>query len=138
MTHNYIYPDFTTDNFGSTISIDDNHIIIGAFGNITNSNISDTLYQAGAVYFYESSLAGLTNITIQKSTIYGFENTLNIKIENENSATLKIYDAIGSVVYSQDIKETESTINLNLSKGMYVVSLTNNGFIESKKVVIGE
>ncbi|NOY50299.1 MAG: T9SS type A sorting domain-containing protein [Chlorobi bacterium] len=65
------------------------------------------------------------------------ENTLNIKLlENKETVNIKVFNALGMIIYDFDIREKEKSINLSgFANGMYYISV-NDGINTSTKKFI--
>ena len=127
---------YTDENFGFSVAIDGGFSIIGAPYDAKNELGVNPLWISGSVYFFESLSAGISNLSIQNSTVFGYKNTVSIKIEKVIDARINIIDILGNSVCKQDIIDSETAINLNLPTGIYIVELTNNGIVETKKVFV--
>jgi len=67
-----------------------------------------------------------------------FNNTLTIKSNNKlDKATLRIVNVAGKMVYQSNIlKGNETNIDVSeLSKGIYIIELINNGAVERRKLI---
>ncbi|HRF78234.1 MAG TPA: T9SS type A sorting domain-containing protein, partial [Chitinophagales bacterium] len=62
-------------------------------------------------------------------------------LENNTSAQLEIYNAIGQLIYTQVLETTDSQINYNINlqhiaSGIYFVRLNTDGLFSEKKLII--
>jgi hypothetical protein len=64
-------------------------------------------------------------------------NTVNIKSFNGGLKNVVIYNALGTVVYTQKVNQMVLTINLDLPAGLYVVQTTeNNGKLQNTNLIV--
>jgi PKD repeat protein len=131
------------------------------FGDGGTSNLSSPLYEYTSPGVYHTKLMAKNNggclcqqefiLTVNRSNINSIEDngielypnptndffTLNLK-SNVNTS-LKITNAIGQEVLSQNIEGLTSTIDVSsLSSGIYTVVINNNGIISQTKLVINQ
>jgi Ice-binding-like/Secretion system C-terminal sorting domain len=65
-----------------------------------------------------------------------FSNTITITNVSDNSSELYIYNSLGGIVMSRTITETTTTLETNLSSGIYFYRLINsNGAVQTGKLV---
>ncbi len=74
-----------------------------------------------------------------EATIYSFENTIYIQLQSlQPNTTVKVYDLTGKEIYNAALYSITSTIPLNAAKGIYIVSITNEESILTKKVYLDQ
>lgn len=63
--------------------------------------------------------------------------TFNIKLlDNLTTATLEVYDILGNLIYFNNLKKSNSSIDIShWSNGMYIVKVSNEDFIQTKKFI---
>jgi hypothetical protein len=109
--------------------------------NITDNNFntcSETIVVRQTI-----SKENLTDIQTNQDNaynrIYGFGNQLFVKTiaENVQTSDIVLLDLNGKVIYQDNTTRYGNfVLDLNLSKGLYIVHLTNNGQIHSEKIII--
>jgi hypothetical protein len=82
---------------------------------------------------------GLNNAENQLVSIYKNENNrivvcLSGNVENGCSAT--IYNALGQKIYAEKIQTSKTVLNSQLSSGVYVVTVQQNGKSTTAKVIL--
>jgi hypothetical protein len=71
----------------------------------------------------------------QNIQVYAFNNTLHIINKQQLSLNaMEIIDMMGKIVYRSTT--VPSSMNLNFSKGIYIVRLTSNDYISNTKIII--
>lgn len=62
---------------------------------------------------------------------------LDIRPANDEATTVVMINLLGEIVYSESLKQGQHTVSLeHLSRGVYTVQFTNDGFIETKLITI--
>ncbi|MGB1041654.1 MAG: T9SS type A sorting domain-containing protein, partial [Flavobacteriales bacterium] len=68
--------------------------------------------------------------------------TVDILSQNiEEDVTIKMFDAIGKLVYSQEVSSTNNKVTFDVSQfenGVYTVTVSNEFFLTTKKVVVSK
>ncbi|MCB9261708.1 MAG: T9SS type A sorting domain-containing protein [Flavobacteriales bacterium] len=99
---------------------------------VTKSNINVSTVGIAEVLASE-------NVTIYPNPVLDNQN-LTVRVENRDmvNAQIALFDCQGKVVYqTDDISGSEAQISLpKLSAGMYVLLVSDNGFVASKRLVI--
>lgn len=88
-----------------------------------------------------STLSGIDDNFLNQIHFDLFPNPSNGQVhivlpENSNNSHIKIHNILGELVYSEIVKESSITINLNLLSGLYFVSVDHNGQKATKKIVV--
>lgn len=82
---------------------------------------------------YTTSIFEKTN---PKFSVYPIPTKGNITIEASNKSKLEISDMQGQVILQQTILQEKSDIDLSiLEKGIYILTINDNGMTEVKKIV---
>ncbi|MDT8309306.1 MAG: T9SS type A sorting domain-containing protein, partial [Bacteroidales bacterium] len=62
--------------------------------------------------------------------------TVTIELSSANKATVDVYGIAGNLVYTQELNDLNTTINLDVEKGYYIVKVTQNGQVSSQKLLV--
>jgi hypothetical protein len=118
-------------------------------GSSTNRLTRDTLYsydyntkkilpESTSQYYYSDFTTSIKNTT-STTSLEVFPNpssgNINIQISYPYNATLKLYNELGILVYSQKLSSSNIDIN-NLSKGLYIVTLESEKGLSTQKLVV--
>ncbi|MBK7107813.1 MAG: T9SS type A sorting domain-containing protein [Chitinophagales bacterium] len=105
--------------------------------------IKDYAYRLGADEGIDAGQTevevGIPTIDAAKLNVYSFGNTVNIAVNNLNatSATVKVVNAVGQTVYSNDLNQSGMRINLEgAADGVYLVNIVADGAILNKQIFI--
>jgi len=81
--------------------------------------------------------SGIQGLEVNEFNVYNAYQTLFVKGEVSANATASIYDICGKMVAKHLLnKGTENEINVSHLKGLYIVSINNNGKKSVKKIII--
>ena len=89
----------------------------------------------------ENEPVGIALIDASKLNVYSFGTTVNISVNglNASNATVKVLNAIGQTVYSNELNQAGMRINLDgAAEGVYVVNIVADGAVFSKEVFINK
>lgn len=81
-------------------------------------------------------VSGINNIETNNYSIYPNPANDIFNISGAQGAKLNIYDAIGRVVFQDNVKSDNQSISIsNLNPGVYTVQVINNGQVTSSKLI---
>lgn len=105
--------------------------------------IKDWAYREGADEGIDAGQTeievGIPTIDATKLSVYSFGNTVNIAVNNLNAATatVKVLNAVGQTVYSNDLNQSGMHINLEgAADGVYLVNIVADGAVFNKQIFI--
>lgn len=87
--------------------------------------------------FKDNGVAGVNENNISGLKIYPNPltgNVLNITSDNNTEKTVAIYDVVGKQVVNTTT--TDGTVNADLNSGIYIVRITEEGKVATKKLVV--
>jgi hypothetical protein len=90
--------------------------------------------------FYVNNVQiGIDEPTANNANIYPNPSTgtVTIELSSANKATVDVYGIAGNIVYTQELSDLNTTINLDqIEKGYYIIKVTQNGQVSSQKLLI--
>ena len=75
-----------------------------------------------------------SSISESPISVYAVDN--NIYINTPKIATIEVYDLLGKLIMNHQSAQGLNKLQLNVSNGIYIVKVQNNGSMLTKKVVI--
>ncbi|MDR2084520.1 MAG: T9SS type A sorting domain-containing protein [Bacteroidales bacterium] len=105
-------------------------------------NIYNETEWCAARRFSYINVAGIDDYLTLETTIYPNPNSGNFKLEvnsSINNAVIRVYDLTGRIRYNETVNLIEGNahnINVNLSKGLYILEINNNGIRTNKKFTV--
>jgi len=117
---------FTTPAFHAVV----NNILV--FSANANEGLGVELYE-----YKNGATASVNNFFQSKLQLHYAENTIHLKNWEPQNPTLKIYNILGKEVLKTIINKTESTIEINLKKGVYIARyFSEKGNLIAKKFLV--
>lgn len=145
---------FTNDNSGLDVVVDyaiidgtiyeaeDQKINTGAWDNTAKScgfSYSENLHCNGYIEFSTNALSNNKN-SILKSTLSpnpANNGDFEINLPSVLSGNIQICDLNGKIVYKSTFENKQNIkINTPLSKGLYIIQISNESFKETKKLIV--
>jgi hypothetical protein len=107
---------------------------------ISGDQLNGTTYGTDSTPFFTESncsiATNLYNIENPIFTIYPNPTNNSLKIEGSGHYQIQIFDIIGNLLIKKDLSDY-SQINISgLSKGTYIVKISNNKYFQTAKIVI--
>lgn len=110
--------------FGNSLSMNNNEVLIGAYFEDRNENNLNSIQDAGACYFFESSTLNLSEYNLANITLFPNPTTDFIYLTNmKNKENYKIYNMVGSLIMEGQINNKINVQNLN--SGVYLLNIKN-------------
>lgn len=90
------------------------------------------------LYEYKNgATASVNNVFQSKLQLHYSENTIHLKNWEPKNPTLKIYNILGKKVLDTSVKKTQSSIEVNLKKGVYIARyFSEKGNLIAKKFLV--
>ena len=100
----------------------------GGFNEEVNDRTAPAQAHAGSVELYPNPTTGLFNLLLQ-----GFEE----------QALVQIFDATGRNIWQMKVDAKESTVlvdlsGANISSGLYMVTVTSDGTVVTKRLILNK
>jgi len=137
MTENKILkPTNGTVVFGKSLSLTNDNLIIGDFGDATNTSYSGSAY----IYAPEDT-SGIGEINTEFISIYPNPNdgvfTVRTTLNNPNKLHFTISNNLGQVVYQSELKGNLTSIDIShLINGIYTMSLIDETSTQTYKIIL--
>jgi hypothetical protein len=125
----------TNDWLGFSVAIENENILIGAFGDKEDENGQNILNDAGSVYFFKNpSILTLDNFTSIDFKIYPNPTLDKIYFSGISPySTIKIYNYSGQLI--QQISNVNEVDMTSFSKGVYLIQILSDSKIFTQKVI---
>ena len=134
--HTILFNEFTTDVFGNLITFGESyHAYILSVDNGLGTGDSLSTQSNEIILNSTDAISDLNQYPFEIFALNGiiYINSIN----NISSQTVfNLTDAAGKTIYSRDIAETKTTIELNLPNGIYIATIYSGDKNYSKKIVI--
>lgn len=110
---------------------------VNVASDVSNIVLKDFAYESTA---QGSILAGatVTNIeqdVINSANIFAYEKQVTIELSEQVEGSVRIYNAIGQEVYSDNISDVNMIIDMPTAQaGIYTVVIESNSFVTQKKI----
>ena len=133
------YPD-TTGNFGYNISLDDSHLVVGAFsdrGDVDGALLSDGTLSPGAIYIYDVT----STLSIETSVFEGLKLYPNPAREAfrlsgfSADGVLTLYTSTGKKIKQMPYSSGDMVDISRLSVGLYHVNFQSQNSIYTTKLI---
>lgn len=79
---------------------------------------------------------GIASTENETSSIYSANNTVYVKINNSLNSTIEVFDLLGKKIISQCGSKGLNIIQTKADMGIYIVKLTNNDQVITKKITL--
>jgi hypothetical protein len=127
-------------SFGNKVFNDNQTVIVGVGFEDYDSQGTDSLDNAGAVYIFEASTqASLINTETNKENFEAYPNPTNnvLTIQTENTSTIILYNLQGKIMKQQNINQIQTTMDISdLQPGLYILkTIETNGTISKEKIL---
>lgn len=117
---------FTTSAYHAVVN---NTLVFSANA---NEGLGVELYE-----YKNGATASLNNFFQSKLQLHYSENTIHLKNWEPQNPTLKIYNILGKEVLDTSVKKTQSSIEVNLKKGVYIARyFSEKGNLIAKKFLV--
>ncbi|WP_159949305.1 T9SS type A sorting domain-containing protein [Polaribacter septentrionalilitoris] len=118
-------------NFTTSVS----HAVVNntlVFSANANKGLGVELYE-----YKNGATASVNNFFQSKLQLHYSENTIHLKNWEPKNPTLKIYNILGKEVLDTSVKKTQSSIEVNLKKGVYIARyFSEKGNLIGKKFLV--
>jgi hypothetical protein len=84
---------------------------------------------------FGSILTGISSVSENMVSVYAFENS--VYVNNLNNGMVEIYNTVGEKITQQQTVNGLNKIQLNLSKGIYIVKVLTGADVVTEKIFIG-
>jgi hypothetical protein len=92
------------------------------------------------IEFWFNGVASIENqASLNKLVVYPNPASANSLVTIDHipaNSKLRLTNSLGQLVYSQDKLQGKLTIDQELPKGVYIITLTSNAYSESRKLII--
>jgi len=86
---------------------------------------------------FTMSPVSVNALNMSNVKIYSYQNTIFVKNLSENEGMVQIYNMLGEIVNSEKLKKTSTATFMLPTQGTYLVKVTCNGKVETKRVFVG-
>jgi len=104
--------------------------------NYTFTTTSGTTTDRFNLLFGEAVATSVINATKNKFNVYQNNGNIIVNAGNNNTGVIRIYDINGKEMFNQNIINPVTSINLEISEGLYFVSLQGQEGLSTQKIVI--
>ena len=141
--HQYGVTTLLDDVWGELLIDDVSHKKTSARSSITFDD-AGTLWWASndlGVFSYTPKTTASIFSKVKRAPVFSIypnpsEGLINIQTENTTHSSLKLYNSMGEVVYTNDNLNTSNPLQLNQSPGVYVVVIETNNSTSAKKLIL--
>ncbi|MDX2002132.1 MAG: T9SS type A sorting domain-containing protein [Chitinophagales bacterium] len=87
-----------------------------------------------------TSPSAIAENTLQGVRMYGFGNAVRVKFDQQlfGTASLKVLNMLGQVVFAANLESQDNTFELNVSNGYYLLQVTSDSKVANGKVFISK